>query len=174
MLIQKKLKELLHYNKETGVFTRRKWVNGTGQKKGDVVGSYKSGGYLQCKISGKLYMMHRLAFLYVEGYFPEHCVDHLNGVCDDNRWCNLRHATISCNMQNKAIGKNNKTGFVGVSVNSASGKFSAEIKDIRIGVFETPESAALARCEYEKSLDGWNCNDRGVNFKKLRSMGYDI
>jgi hypothetical protein len=54
-------------------------------------------GYVQIKISGKLYHAHRLAWLYVYGYMPEKEIDHINRIRDDNRIANLREATSQLN-----------------------------------------------------------------------------
>jgi len=69
-LTQKRLKELLDYNEITGLFVRkvdRKW----NAKAGDILNSTDSNGYIQVWIDGERYRGHRLAWLYVHGYFPE-------------------------------------------------------------------------------------------------------
>lgn len=66
-------------------------------------------GYLQ--VQSKLFSdnglcktqyAHRLIFFLREGYLPEN-VDHINGIRDDNRWCNLRQATNSSNQLNRHV-----------------------------------------------------------------------
>jgi hypothetical protein len=54
--------------------------------------------------------------LYIEGYFPEYQIDHINGIRDANRWCNLRHVTQSCNSKNVLnLRKSNTSGVTGVN-----------------------------------------------------------
>ena len=56
--------------------------------------------YLRIGHQGKRYYQHRLAWLYMTGSWPEHEIDHINGVRCDNRWKNLREATRQQNMFN--------------------------------------------------------------------------
>lgn len=80
---QETLKSILKYDAFSGLFSwavkRQKVVVGS------VAGSKNSLGYVQIKISGKLYHAHRLAWLYVYGYMPEKEIDHINRIRDDNR-----------------------------------------------------------------------------------------
>lgn len=99
MLTQARLKEFLSYDPETGVFTNVK--SGKGRKPvGAVAGSPHKHGYLSSMIDGKNYLHHRLAWFYVHGYFPPSDTDHINGVRNDNRLCNLRPAERFENCQN--------------------------------------------------------------------------
>ena len=110
-LTQNRLKELLHYDPETGIFTWR--VSRRGAKSGSVAGVHDN-GYIRIKIDYELYLAHRLTFLYMEGYFPEYHVDHKNRIRDDNRWSNLRHVSRQCNQRNASIAKDNTSGITGV------------------------------------------------------------
>ena len=113
-LTQARLKELLRYDPETGIFTRIKSISPTARI-GDIAGCIdKSTGYLRIRIDYVLYYSHRLAFLYVEGVWPDVHVDHISGIRDDNRWENLRHADDALNSKNMKMSKNNTTGIVGV------------------------------------------------------------
>lgn len=174
-LTQKRLKKLLNYNHGTGVFTWKHSVNHV--KIGFKAGSKTTGGYIGIKVDGVLLMAHRLAFMYMKGYFPEHEVDHMNGVRCDNRWKNLRHVTKSCNLQNQKIRANNKSGFNGVCRKGAE-LWRAYVmingKYVCLGTHVDIESAALARVAWEESCENWECDYRSENRKRLREKGYSV
>ncbi|WP_292613113.1 HNH endonuclease signature motif containing protein, partial [Nitrobacter sp. 62-13] len=83
------VRELLHYDPETGRFTWR-----SGQKAGRAAGSI-GGRYVQIMIGKKNYLAHRLAWLYVHDSPPLEEIDHVNGDPRDNRINNLRLASKS-------------------------------------------------------------------------------
>ena len=89
MLTQQSLKEILHYDEDTGWFT---WLTDRGgtAKAGTRAGSLKPDGYRVIRIGEKKHLEHRLAFLYKTGSWPKKLVDHKNRIRDDNRWLNLR------------------------------------------------------------------------------------
>jgi hypothetical protein len=98
-LTQERLKELLHYDPETGIFTNLTQRGGHA-KKGAVAGTKNSIGYVCIRIDYDQYRAHRLAWLYVYGEFPEKFIDHMNEIRDDNRIINLRLATHQENLHN--------------------------------------------------------------------------
>lgn len=168
MLTQKRIKELLNYDPNTGFFIWR--VSSTYRaKKGDLVGNMDDMGYVRTSIDGKKYRLHRLAFLYMNGFFPEHQVDHKNRVKNDNRWVNLRHVTRSCNLQNQKINNKNTSGFTGVS--KCRNKWRAYIKisgkRINLGFYKDKLDAALARITFEDCDSRWHCNENNENRKNV-------
>lgn len=70
--------------------------------------------YKVLKIGNHLYYEHRVVFYNHRGYMPK-CVDHVNGIKDDNRIENLRDATTSQNMLNVGKYCTNTSGYKGVS-----------------------------------------------------------
>lgn len=148
-LTQERLRQVLHYEPATGMFTRRLSVNNR-TKVGEVVGRVMAGnGYRFIKIDGHGYYAHRLACLYMTGAWPADRVDHINAVRSDNRWGNLRPATMAQNAGNRPMQKNNTSGFKGVF--ARSGRWMAMIRKgrlFRLGTFDTPEEASAA---YEKA-----------------------
>jgi hypothetical protein len=123
-----RLRELLHYDPETGVFTRRVQTSNR-IRVGDVAGSINDKGYLNIRVDVRQRFAHRLAWLYVYGVWPQHQIDHINGVRDDNRIVNLRDVTKSINMQNQRHAcSNNKSGLLGASWNKARSCWQAQIK----------------------------------------------
>ena len=143
MITQSRLKELLHYDPETGVFT---WaVRRNGIRNGGVAGGLDAKGYRKIGVDGRLYLAHRLAWLYVHGVWPQAQMDHRNGVHDDNRISNLREATNAQNSQNRALHANNTSGFPGVTWFWQRRKWMSQItfdgKRKGLGYFDDPEEA---------------------------------
>ena len=151
MITQERLKELLHYNPETGVFTRN-WTMGRKARVGSIAGSVRKDGYRQIQINKIKYLSHRLAWLYMTGSWPKEDIDHINRVKDDNRWENLREASPSQNQANRKININNSSGLKGVQYRKDNTKnpWQASIecngKSIYLGYFRTPEEAYLSYC----------------------------
>ncbi len=93
ILTQQRLHELLHYDAETGFFTKKRFA----------VGSYQE-GYLYICLDNKSYGAHRLAWLYRYGDIPKGLqIDHINGKRHDNRIVNLRAVTPQENLQNRGV-----------------------------------------------------------------------
>lgn len=92
------LREILHYDRESGVFT---WRIKPSLKVeiGDRAGTICN-GYITIRILGRSYYAHRLAWLYIRGRWPKGIIDHVNRVKSDNRIANLRDATRSVNCHN--------------------------------------------------------------------------
>ena len=67
MITQERLKEVLHYNPETGIFV---WEHSTPYVSAGTTAGWIDNGYIRIYVDGKEYKAHRLAFLYMEGYFP--------------------------------------------------------------------------------------------------------
>jgi hypothetical protein len=111
---QEYIKSLFTYDKETGDF-RWKVARGRNVKVGQLAGSYNGNGYFAVKIDYKNYLVHRLIWLYETGEMPKTCIDHMNRIKNDNRFCNLREASYSDNCQNIDIPKHNRSGHIGVS-----------------------------------------------------------
>lgn len=97
-LTAERLRELLHYDPETGIFT---WLVQCKSNKpvGSIAGT-KNHGYMQIGIDKNRNYAHRLAWLYMTGTWPIHQIDHINRNSFDNRWANLRDVTPSVNIRN--------------------------------------------------------------------------
>jgi hypothetical protein len=155
---QERLKSLLSYSSDTGLFT---WLVNKGKARvGDIAGKVNpKDGYLYIGIDNKHYPAHRLAILYTKGYFPPQETDHINGIRLDNRCLNLREVTPSQNQHNKPMYSNNTTGFKGVVYIKANKNYTVQIqvkgqKRIRITGFKTPEEASEKYQELVKQLHG--------------------
>lgn len=149
-LTQKELKELLHYDKETGIFT---WLersveafghckNPEGQcnawnsrNSGKIAGVKRKDRklfYIRIFITlngnGKGYQAHRLAFLYLDGEFPPYSVDHVDGDGTNNTRINLRKVSDQENKKNRSIQLNNTSGFNGVNWSERNKRWRVRIK----------------------------------------------
>lgn len=163
MVTQERLKELLNYNPDTGVFEWKIDIR-AGRNKAFLIvaagaraGFYGTYGYRYFVADGERHAEHRWAFLYMTGKLPpKHIdVDHVNMVRDDNRWANIRLATRSQNMQNiTSPHADNQTGKLGVEVKRD--KFSARIciNGIRysLGSFATADLAHEAYIAAKRKL----------------------
>jgi len=152
-LTQEKLKEILHYDPETGFFT---WVKDRGGQKagaraGGVWKHNVSNQYRRIGLLDKVWFEHRLVWLYVHGEFPHTDIDHINHKSDDNRLANLRVVSRLDNSRNQVLKNCNKSGVTGVHWNKGRGKWMASIrlnyKSKHLGLFENKEDAIRARAE---------------------------
>lgn len=156
MITADRVRELFHYDTATGVFTRRVTTNNNGARAGtSAAASNGPGRHLITRIDGKKYYLHRLAWLYVHGRWPEHVIDHINGDPADNRISNLRDIPQSVNMQNQRNAKKNgSTGFLGVTRNHK--RFMAQLqvggKYHYLGTYDTPELAHAAYLTAKREL----------------------
>ncbi|RRU23615.1 HNH endonuclease [Stenotrophomonas sp. 278] len=139
---QQRLKEVLRYEPDTGLFYWRRPPS-THPALQDYVAGGISTGYVLIKIDGRKYKGHRLAWLYVHGEWPDLDIDHSNCCPLDNRISNLRLATNSQNQANRLRDRDKDTPK-GVR-RLPSGKFQARITvdrvQILLGTFSTPEQA---------------------------------
>lgn len=145
-LTQQQLKEVLHYNELTGMFT---WLSsGTGRRPSGYAGTTNKCGYSTIEVYRKSYKAHRLAWLYIYGVWPKDQIDHINGVKDDNSIINLREATNAENRKNTSTQRNNTSGHRGVSWYKLTNTWVAQAglngKRKHLGYFSTIELAADA------------------------------
>ncbi len=151
-LTAERLKELVQYNPETGVFTRK--TDRGGYKAGEVMGATSHRGYMKIGVDMRRYYAHRLAWLYVYGEMPK-VVDHINGNTSDNRLSNLRNVDQAGNLQNmKRMNRKNTSGFTGVSKKRNKWTAAMSLNDARvyIGTFKTKEEAYAAYVDAKRIL----------------------
>jgi hypothetical protein len=156
-LTQARLKEWLHYDPETGLFSWLR-VSSNRVKVGRIAGSPSSTGHVSICLFGERFLAHRLAWLYMTGEWPKAQVDHKDRCRSNNRWGNLREATNTQNAQNSAVKASSRTGLKGVAFTRTAGLFTARIRNggkrISLGCYLTAEEAHQAYTEKAKELHG--------------------
>jgi len=156
-LTQARLRELLNYNPETGVFTwRLKPCDRIAA--GMVAGGEGGRGYSQICIGRTRYQSHRLAWFYVYGEWPIHQIDHINLDRADNRIANLREATPSQNGSNRKSSPKTSNPLKGANWDKRKKNWVARIcidrRVICLGRFKTAEQAHDAYMQAARKLFG--------------------
>lgn len=140
-----RLKQLLHYDPETGTFT---WLidRSNKVKAGHIAGGITNKGYNVIGLNGQLIKSSRLAWFYMTGEWPKHEVDHKDRNRWNDCWDNLQDITHIENQANRGVSSTNIIGVKGVSLRG--GKYAARITrnhiTTNLGTFETIEEAIKA------------------------------
>lgn len=155
----------LDYDQETGIFRwkRRsemplKWNSKwAGKEAGFISNGYRTITLSKSREDRSAYPASRLAWLIVNGTWPEEQIDHINGIRDDNRWKNLREASNAENNRNKGPQSNNKLGHRGISQYAPDrwlARINANGVKYHLGVFESLDEAISARKAAEERIHG--------------------
>ena len=165
-LTANQLRAVLDYSPHLGVFLWRKreplrmydrsWNT---RSAGTVAGTPTiQRGYIQILLFGRLYLAHRLAFLWMTGKWPEFEADHRDNDPSNNKWANLRDATSSQGSMNTRRRSDNTSGFKGVWFEKRRNHWVADIeangRKHHLGSFPTAEAAKAARDEAARRLHG--------------------
>jgi hypothetical protein len=168
-LTQAELKEILHYDPETGIF-RWRYSVARRVKPWDVAGCGTK-NYAHLKINNKTYKAHRLAWLYMTGSWPIDQIDHKDRNKENNKWENLRPATNKQNQENVGLSKANTSNYRGVSWISTRKKWEASLQHnkqrISLGYFKTAEEAAKAAAAKRAELFTHDTGRDQVNFARF-------
>jgi len=142
------MRELLHYDSETGIFTwkvGRKGTRGIGSVAGTTKGSH---GYVTICVDGEYFLGHRLAWIMTYGSLSAPQIDHRNLVKTDNRLRNLRPSSSLQNRGNTCVRSDSLTGVKGVSLHRQTGKWNAHIRingrKRSLGLFHSIDEAGRA------------------------------
>ena len=128
-------------------------------KVGQVVGMLRPDGYKRVNINKKNYYLHRLIFIYHNGFITDE-IDHIDNNRLNNRIENLRVATRIQNMLNCKINSRNTTGIKGITFDKEKSKFrpylSVNKKRMYLGCFDSLDDANTelqkARIKYHGSF----------------------
>ena len=157
--------DCLDYDPDTGVlrwtrrpeshFKRRSDFIGWNKRyPGKVTGSKDGQGYLSVRISGRLFLAHRVAWALHQGVWPADQIDHIDGCRTNNRISNLRAVTREENGRNQRIYRNNNSGVVGVFLDKQKNRWKAQInangRQISLGNFEDFLDAVASRKRAER------------------------
>ena len=121
-------------------------------KHGDLAGYVNKRGYRYIRIDGKLYLTHRLIFLYHNGYIPK-SIDHIDSNPSNNDISNIREATQQENCMNRkktksVNGKLTTSKYKGVYWDKKVKKWRSQItinkKHKHLGLFTSEIDASAA------------------------------
>lgn len=143
------LRKHLVYDGVTGEF---RWLSkGRGRFVGETAGCISDSGssgkkYIKIRVERKLYLAHRLAWLWIYGKLPTSQIDHVDGNGLNNRIGNLRESDQSQNLANRNQRASNRSGFKGVT--RSGKKWVAQIGcngvNYYLGIYASPAAAARA------------------------------
>ena len=171
MLTRSRLKDLLDYDPDTGIFL---WKVSTAQriKVGDVAGCVSKKGYIHIKIDNKSYRAHRLAWLDYYGYFPERGLDHKDRTRHHNWIDNLREVGQQCNVRNTGLRSDNTSGVKGTYFYKPTQKWSAHIKEngkkYNLGYFTDFTEAVAHRLAAEQCLNWGTCDSSSPAYQYIQ------
>ena len=147
------LRKLFNYDPASGWFSRYE---------GAMAGWINADGYRAVSVKNTTQYAHRVIWCMMTGEWPTQQIDHVNGDRSDNRWENLRAATVSENHQNRAKRSDNSSGEVGVRirVGKTGTRYIAGIamngKTKHLGSFLDMESARNAYLAAKRELHQFN------------------
>lgn len=131
-LTVERLRHLLTYDPETGLFHRRVDViarHGVVIRKAGTPADLKlKSGYRRVIVDGIQCLSHRLAWFYMTGVWPDFEIDHRDKNRANNRWANLRDVTGSVNMQNSSGHRDSKSGLLGAHWDPEKKRWSSKIR----------------------------------------------
>ena len=123
---------------------------------GDVAGTLAVDRYRKITIKRKKYRAHQLAWLYMTGEWCPLLIDHRDGDPSNNRWGNLRRATVSQSNANRGLHRSNACGLKGASRHRSRWRATIHKNGKRhhLGIFPTPQAAHAAYVKAARKLFG--------------------
>ena len=161
------LRNLLHYEPTTGVFT---WLRTDSRppnwnalyvgKRAGYINKHLGRRLIAILVNGKKTRFYAalLAWLYMTGEWPQHEVDHRSTDSADDSWDNLRAATSSQNKCNRKGNRTSALGVKGIHFDKSRQKYLAQIclgkTRHHLGRYDTIEEAAAAYATAAAELHG--------------------
>lgn len=135
-LSQEYLRSIFDYNPETGELTRkarprehfscdRTFEIYNDKLSGSITYTVNELGYRLVTIDKKRHRAHRIAWIICNGSINGLVIDHINGIVDDNRLCNLRACSHGQNLRNMKA--KNKELPMGVYFDKSRGSYKASV-----------------------------------------------
>lgn len=173
MLTQNEVRALFDY-RDGSLFWRSRpapYIR-PGSEAGHFCRTGRNTGRIRVGIKGKLYLVHRLVFLYHHGYSPEGDIDHIDRNPSNNRIENLREVSRMCNLRNSKKQNNNTSGVRGVSWCRITGDWRARVKVMgkEVTIFHSGDFTDVVahRLAAEQCL-GWpGCDRSSTAFQYMR------
>lgn len=152
ILLAARVRELLHYDPLTGIFTRRVRTaqrHQVGDRADFLIKSGHQAGYYRVSFDSKRYLAHRVAWLYVLGVWPSDDIDHRDTDRGNNRIDNLRDVGGQMNSENIRRPRAGKCGLLGVHAHQGRWRARLQVnkRSIDLGCFDTQEEAHQAYVE---------------------------
>lgn len=164
-----KWNDFVYYDETSPTFLRWKVDRKSGKngnrlsaKVGDIAGGLdRNGGYYRTTILNSAYYNHRIIWALLNGSIDiDKQVDHLDGNRRNNNIRNLRLVTATGNSRNQAVPHNNKTGVIGVCLDTYQNRYKAQWYDLngklKVKYFYISklgkDSAFLLACKYRKEM----------------------
>jgi hypothetical protein len=167
-LTQEIVRELLDYDPLTGLLTWRRrdrrwftsdriWNSWNTKHAGKPAFTARDTyGHAHGSIFGKLYLAHRVIWLWMTGRWPYPEIDHINHKRADNPWTNLEEVTGAENIarRRRSGRKIDTTGNAGVhrEWRTQAPSYTAVIGGKHLGTYRTVEAARAARRAAEFEL----------------------
>lgn len=152
------LQEYVECDLETGrLYEKKTYLK---HRQGDEIPQHTDNrGYLQVMINRRHVPIHRVVLAFMLGEMPPKTTvcDHINGVVDDNRACNLRMVTQKDNCRNQSKSVKNKSTVTGVFYIEKEDVFLAYItydgRRRHLGRYKTFEEAVARRKDAERFFE---------------------
>lgn len=161
---QARLKQILHYDLQTGVFTALK--SRVGLRQGRPVGAVKN-GYREVLLEGQRYRAGHLAFIYMEDYHPLE-IEYRDGDTLNNTWRNIYDVGKVPRLRSS-----NASGITGVSAYKTKWRATIfhEGKQVFLGDFVTLARAAFVRWDAEDHFGKIRYNNESSAYRWLKENG---
>ena len=121
--------------------------------RGKRAGFVNAKGYSKIELNGKKYGAHQIVFAMHHGYIP-HCIDHINGIKNDNRIENLRSATKAQNGYNRSSTRGCKNVTYRHDTKNWRVTLRLNNRVCSFGSYKDKELAELVACEARAKYHG--------------------